>query len=79
MNGMKRLPNRWAKHMLTLPESGMGFQVVVLTMKDGTEHRNVIVTGTENIHTDVNLADIQSIEMDNDFERWTDEGRELVI
>lgn len=44
-----KLPNKWKTYLLTQPETGMGFQVVKIITKDGTEYKNVIITNADTV------------------------------
>lgn len=41
------LPERWTAHLVRLPESGMGYQRVDITLKNGKVLRNVVVLNAE--------------------------------
>jgi hypothetical protein len=34
---MKELPKKWCEYLLKQPESGMGYQIVTVTLRDGNE------------------------------------------
>jgi hypothetical protein len=42
-----KLDKRWVEHLLALPESGMGYQRVDVTLADGQELKNAIVRNAE--------------------------------
>ena len=41
------LPKRWVEHLVELPESGMGYQRVNITFKDGKILSGIIVLNAE--------------------------------
>jgi len=66
----KKLPDKWIKYLMSEPESGMGYQIVVITLTDGRQFDNVVVDsasaiveikGSDKIPFDPN--DISSIEV----------------
>jgi len=42
-----KLPQRWVKRLLQLPESGMGYHRVDLRLEDGRELKDVLVVNAE--------------------------------
>lgn len=54
-----RLDKRWVDRLVTLPESGMGYQRVDVKMSDGRELTNAVVLNCE------------WLEVPNDFEAAT--------
>ena len=40
------LPKRWCKFLQSQPETGMDYQVVDLTLRDGTEIHDVAIVGS---------------------------------
>jgi hypothetical protein len=42
---MLSLSNRWAEALLAQPETGMGYQIVTVRLKDGRRIDNVTVVG----------------------------------
>lgn len=59
---------KWSKRLVKLPESGMGYQIVDITLKDGRVMKEVIVFNCESIylptgHENVCEKDIAEIKM----------------
>lgn len=46
-----KLPRRWTDYLLTQPESGMGFQRVVVRLKDGRILDSAIVFNAEELES----------------------------
>ncbi len=40
---MKSLPPRWSSYLMTQPETGMGYQVVSVTLSDGRRINDVAI------------------------------------
>ena len=62
-----KLPPRWTEYLLTQPESGMGYQRVAVTLKDGRTIRQAIVLNAEQLEpkeADLRAADIAEIEVE---------------
>lgn len=62
-----KLPPRWTEYLLTQPESGMGYQRVAVTLKDGRTIRQAIVLNAEQLETkeaDLRAEDIAEIEVE---------------
>ncbi|MEK7627063.1 MAG: hypothetical protein AAB397_00575 [Patescibacteria group bacterium] len=58
------------KRLIGLPESGMGYQIIDITLKDGRIIKGVLVCGAENIYLPTGYEnicekDIVKIEMSN--------------
>jgi hypothetical protein len=55
-----QLPNKWVNHLLKLPETGVGYQLVKIFLKNGKVlHNNKVINGSvlilppeEKIHKD---------------------------
>jgi hypothetical protein len=58
-----RLDQKFVDYLLTKPETGMGYQKVNITMKDGTSISNVHVENSEFLITDetIDTGQIQSV------------------
>jgi len=58
MMGFKKLPKNIVESLVDQPESGMGYQHVSFTMKDGTR-KSAIVFNCENLqNNDINVDEI---------------------
>ena len=57
------LTNPWSDKLLKLPETGMGYHIVTITLKDGTVYKNVTIYSGEYVVGNgfdcVDIADIQ--------------------
>ena len=40
---MIKLPERWLQHLRTIPETGMGYQIVDIELKDGRVFQQAII------------------------------------
>jgi hypothetical protein len=40
-----RLPDEWASGLVRQPESGMGYQVATVCLRDGSRVENVVIRG----------------------------------
>ena len=38
-----KLPDRWLQYLLTMPETGMGYQIVDIELRDGRVFKQAIV------------------------------------
>ncbi len=45
-DNLKRLPKNWSEFLLSKPETGMSYQVVAVTLKDGKKIEDVAVIGS---------------------------------
>ena len=59
-----KLEQRWIKRLLNLPESGMGYQRVDLSLADGRELKDVPVFNAEEVElpdefTNVSIKDVR--------------------
>ena len=45
----RKLDEKWIAHLLTLPESGMGYQRVDVLFKDGSTLQDIIVFNAQEI------------------------------
>jgi hypothetical protein len=54
---MKILPKRWSDYLMKQPESGMGYQIVTATLRDGRKFE-VAVTGSHIMRGVRGYADI---------------------
>jgi len=44
---MIQLNETWARHMVSLPEAGMDYQIVDITLKDGRTFEHIVVISAE--------------------------------
>jgi hypothetical protein len=42
---MLKLPDEWAPALLAKPETGMGYQLTIVRLRDGTQYNEVVVQG----------------------------------
>jgi hypothetical protein len=42
---MLALSDKWAPILVSQPESGMGYQIATVFLRDGTEIKNVVIVG----------------------------------
>ena len=42
---MIQLSSKWAKVLLSQPETGMGYQIVTIQLKNGSEYPHVVIIG----------------------------------
>jgi len=54
-----KLEQRWIKRLLQLPESGMGYQRVDLSLADGREVRDVPVFNAEEVELPDDLTGVR--------------------
>ena len=54
-----KLEQRWIKCLMRLPESGMGYQRVDLSLADGREVKDVLVFNAEELEVSEKLASSQ--------------------
>ena len=59
-----KLDRRWTERLLSLPESGMGYQRVDVRFADGRELKDIIVFNAEDLEVpddvrDATVADLQ--------------------
>ena len=54
-----KLEQRWIKCLMRLPESGMGYQRVDLSLADGREVKDVLVFNAEELEVPEKLASSQ--------------------
>ncbi len=43
----KKLPEKWIKYLQNEPESGMGYQIATVRLKDNTKFENVVIVQSE--------------------------------
>ncbi|MBX2978045.1 MAG: hypothetical protein KF905_02025 [Flavobacteriales bacterium] len=71
---MLKLSEPWVRHLLTQPETGMGYQIAIVNLKDGRVFQHVIIIGDEvhevdcSPHVPFTNADILDIEVRNGLE-----------
>ena len=63
-----KLDDRWTKFLCSLPESGMGYQIVDVMLKSGTVLRGVMALNCEELimpspHEDLQVDDIGEISL----------------
>ena len=68
MTLMLNVDGKWLKKLLELPESGMGYHLVDITLKDGRAMKKVIVVDAEMVclpeeFEDTHESDITEIKM----------------
>lgn len=63
-----KLNDYWSQHLLKMPESGMGYQKVDLTLKNGRVLKNLIVLNAEDCQSDekFSVEDISDIHLHKD-------------
>lgn len=65
----RKLPKKWVEYLSTQPESGMGFQAVIVTLKSGDTFPTVVMGGDQ-IKLEIPVKHISSIKLDSAFQRW---------
>jgi hypothetical protein len=55
-----KLSRDWVEYLLKLPETGMGYQKIDITLKDGRIIRNLIVYNAEELDLPDDYATIKS-------------------
>ena len=74
MRTLKELPKRWSDYLLKQPESGMGFQIVTIALRDGSKFEAAVteshIIGTVRGQTGVPFdpEDIAGIEVIPDWQ-----------
>jgi hypothetical protein len=58
-----KVEQRWIKRLLRLPESGMGYQRVDVSLADGRELKDVLVFNSEELEVPEDLAGSQIIKI----------------
>lgn len=58
-----RLSQRWIDKLVKLPESGMGYQIVDIHLKDGTILKNALVINCEEILGYLNFAEADIVDI----------------
>lgn len=63
-----KLTKNWIDYLVSVPESGMGYQIVDVTLKDGRVLKDVVVFNAEELklppeHKDINMDDVQDIKL----------------
>lgn len=63
-----KLTRKWIEHLQTIPESGMGYQIVDIALRDGRLLKKILVLNSEEIELTIgndslHLKDIVSIEL----------------
>ena len=46
---MKKLPKQWVDYLTNQPETGAGYQKIIVTMQDGQKIPNIFVYNAEDI------------------------------
>jgi len=62
-----KIGGRWHKRLQGLPESGMGYQIVDITLNDGRVLKRIIISNAENVYLPdgYDESDIAEIQMSN--------------
>jgi len=64
-NATKKLDDKWINILNSLPEAGMGYQIIDVELKDGTVHKRLVVFNGEYLefpqNIDFDINDIVSI------------------
>ena len=68
-----KLSKKWIKYLISLPESGMGYQIVDIELKDGRIIKGVYVFNAEyldlpNKYGSLKANDIKKIKLSNKWE-----------
>ena len=63
-----KLSKKWVEYLALVPESGMGYQIVDVTLKDGRVLKNTVVFNAEDLklppeHRGVELEDVEEIRL----------------
>jgi len=58
-----RLSQKWVVKLSNLPESGMGYQVVDITLKNGRVHKNILVYNCQEIKKFVLFREDQIVDI----------------
>ena len=61
-----KLSKRWVEYLCSMPESGMGYQVVDITLKDGRVLKEIVVFNAEELrlpaeYKDLRIEDIEEL------------------
>lgn len=72
---MKTLPKTWSDFLFPKPETGMGYQVVAVTLRDGRKIEDVAIIQSEVIgevrgHDDVPFEPEDIVSMELTHNRW---------
>lgn len=67
MENKLKLPDIYIKKLANLPESGMGYQIIIIELKNGLELKDRIVLNSTFLKLDegecININDIKEIEL----------------
>ena len=63
-----KLKKKWVEYLASVPESGMGYQIVDVTLKDGRVLKNTVVFNAEDLkllpeYRGVELEDVKEIKL----------------
>ena len=63
-----KLSNKWVEYLCSMPESGMGYQLVDVTLKDGRVFKEILVFNAEELqlppeYKDLKIEDIEDIKL----------------
>src|SRR5205809_7859208 len=58
LDRMAMLPEKWSKFLLAQPETGMGYQIVAVTLRDGRVIEDVVISGSSIVDEVRGFADI---------------------
>jgi hypothetical protein len=71
---MLKLSEYWVRHLLMQPETGMGYQIALVELKDGQVFERVVIMGDEihevdrSPHIPFEVADIHAIKVRSGLE-----------
>lgn len=64
-----KLNKDWIEYFCSLPESGMGYQIVDITLKDGRVLKNIVVFNAEELELplekELDVEDIKEVQLCN--------------
>lgn len=63
-----KLSKKWIEYLYSMPESGMGYQIVEVTLKDGRVLKETVVFNAEELslppgYKDLKIEDIEDIKL----------------
>jgi hypothetical protein len=75
INNLKRLPKNWSEFLLSKPETGMDYQIVAVTLKDGRRIEDVAIIGMSIIgevrgHDDVPFDPNEIVSIEVTHRKW---------
>jgi hypothetical protein len=74
-NNLKTLPKNWSEFLVSKPETGMGYQVVAVTLKDGKKIEDIAVVQSSIIgevrgHDDVPFDPNEIVSIELTHRKW---------